>query len=684
MKKYIYLSLTLLLTLGCVKEDIKDGLQNGTDSVPVFYAELSSAVEETKTFVDTDYFLYWTADDRISVFSSTYNQQYRFTGETGDKSGSFAKVQEDDFVTGGEIDNNYAVYPYSPQTYFGDDEIVFTLPSTQQYAKNSFGVGANTMVAATKNKDDNFLSFKNLCGYLVVNLYGEGVVKTISIKGNNGEKIAGLATMDPVYGEETEVTVTDSGTEKITIDCGSGVEIGKLYDEATPFWFVIPPVTFSKGFTVEVVNTEGCSMVLSTSSSKTIRRNGIRSMVEVETMFDNVYFEDDVFKTHCVGKYDTDKDGEISLQEAAAVTEIDCGTCGISSLVGIEHFTSLTTLYCYTNHLTSLDLSKNTALKVFDCTDNLLTSLDVSNCTALESLCCWLNLLTSLDVSKNTALESLNCRSNLLTSLDVSKNPALERLYCSENQLTSLDVSKNTALEDMDCSPMPTLSTLYVAQGQTIPGVTEDRNPYDIPSATKIVVVAVPQMVDLGLSVKWATFNVGASRPEEYGDYFAWGETEPKSAYNWGNYKYCLASYTTMTKYCVDPQYGTVDNKTVLEREDDVAQVKWGGSWRMPTADECTELFENCEWTRATLGNTEGYLVRGTKEGYTDNYIFLPECGYYIDNYLDYWYDFFSGGYWSSSLNLEYQSYNAGLLNLIWGLSGSYRCEGRAVRPVSD
>jgi len=704
MKKYLYLSFALLLAVGCVKEDFNEQLRNGTDLYPVFYADISSTAEETKTYLDgylDDYFLYWNADDRISVFSSTYNQQYRFTGETGDNSGSFAKVQEDGFVTGNDIDGIYAVYPYSPQTTFGDDGILITLPATQQYAKNSFGVGANTMVAATKNKDDNFLSFNNLCGFLRVMLYGEDVVKSISFTGKNGEKIAGPAKVSLVYGEEPELTIFDSATEKITLDCGSGVELGKTEDEATSFWFVIPPITFSKGYTVEIVNDEGCSMVRSISSSKTFERNYFRTMLAIETKFNNVYFEDANFKAYCVGKFDTDNNGQISLAEAAAVTEIDCSLCSISSLVGIEHFTSLeyldcstnrltnldlskntalNQLRCYRNDLTSLDLSKNTDLNILICYRNQLTSLDLSKNTALEYLDCLTNQLTSLDVSKNTALEYLDCATNQITSLDVSNNTALEFLYCDNNQLTSLDVSKNTALEVLYCAPMSTLSTLYVASGQSIYGVTQDRDPYHIPSATEIVVIEGPQMVDLGLSVKWATFNIGANSPYEYGDYYAWGETETKSVYSWANYKYCNGSNTTMTKYCLDTLYGTVDNKTVLDPEDDVASVKWGESWRMPTADEWLELKQNCTWKLITIGDdVYVFKVSGTKEGYTDNFIFLPVNGCYIDNNL-YYYD----GCWASTLTPTNNS-TAHHINLVlnWVYNAD-RCEGRPVRPVSD
>ena len=134
----------------------------------------------------------------------------------------------------------------------------------------------------------------------------------------------------------------------------------------------------------------------------------------------------------------------------------------------------------------------------------------------------------------------------------------------------------------------------------------------------------ISEAVDLGLSVKWATFNVGATSPEEYGGYYAWGETEEKEDYSWETYKWCNGSYDTMTKYCTNSSYGTVDNKTVLDLEDDVAHVKWGGDWRMPTTDEQDELRNNCTWEWTALNGVNGYRVTGPN----GNSIFLPAAGY--------------------------------------------------------
>lgn len=156
------------------------------------------------------------------------------------------------------------------------------------------------------------------------------------------------------------------------------------------------------------------------------------------------------------------------------------------------------------------------------------------------------------------------------------------------------------------------------------------------------------EYVDLGLSVKWANMNVGASSPEEYGDYFAWGETQPKSNYNWSTYKWCNGSSPSMTKYCTFSDYGTVDNKTTLELSDDAAHVNWGGNWRMPTEAEQDELrnTNNCTWTWTIQNGVNGYKVTSKKNG---NSIFLPAAGSRDDSSL---YNAGSRGfYMSSSLN---------------------------------
>ncbi len=196
------------------------------------------------------------------------------------------------------------------------------------------------------------------------------------------------------------------------------------------------------------------------------------------------------------------------------------------------------------------------------------------------------------------------------------------------------------------------------------------------------------EMVDLGLpsGIKWANMNVGATSPEGYGDYFAWGETSPKEeVYDWSTYKWCNGSKDTQTKYCTSSSYGVVDNKTTLDLEDDAAHVNWGGSWRMPTKAEQDELrnTDNCTWewkTNYNGTNVNGYLVTSKKNS---NSIFLPASGYCsnaslsgVGSYSIYW----SSSLYESSSNYAYSLYfNSGYVGRNYD---DCRFYGLSVRPV--
>ena len=166
--------------------------------------------------------------------------------------------------------------------------------------------------------------------------------------------------------------------------------------------------------------------------------------------------------------YDTAPiNGSVPTANISDVTSLDVSNNNIADLTGIEDFIALIDLSCYSNQLTSLDVSNNAALIYLICFNNQLTSLDVSNNTALTFLSCNENQLTSLDVSNNTALTELYCAFNQLTSLDVSANPALTALTCYTNQLTSLDVSSNNALTELYCFNNQ-LTSLDVRNGNNI------------------------------------------------------------------------------------------------------------------------------------------------------------------------------------------------------------------------
>ncbi len=193
----------------------------------------------------------------------------------------------------------------------------------------------------------------------------------------------------------------------------------------------------------------------------------------------------------------------------------------------------------------------------------------------------------------------------------------------------------------------------------------------------------VGEAIDLGLSVMWASHNVGAAKPEDYGDYFAWGETTPKNNYSWGTYKYGSGK-DKLTKYCTNADYGTDDNKTVLEASDDAAAANWGNGWRMPKQQEVQELHEECTFTWTTQNGVNGYLVVGPN----GNSIFLPAAGCRYGTSLS-----SAGGYgdyWSSSLymdrpNNEYEpnyAVDLGFYSDLHYKDIGDRCYGQSVRPV--
>lgn len=196
-------------------------------------------------------------------------------------------------------------------------------------------------------------------------------------------------------------------------------------------------------------------------------------------------------------------------------------------------------------------------------------------------------------------------------------------------------------------------------------------------------VSAPGEAIDLGLpsGLKWASCNVGASSPEEYGGYFAWGEIEEKSDYSWDTYKWCKGSSNSMTKYCINSNYGTVDNKTILDPEDDVAHVKWGGNWRMPTLDEIKEFVYYCSRKWTTYNGVNGLLFTGPN----GNSIFIPTAGCRVGTevkHRDLYGNILSASLYSNNNELMY-TLNFSNDYVSW--DDCYgRGTGRSVRPVSD
>ena len=286
MKRFLLFFVAAVLFVACDNkfEDEGNTIQR-VSSLPTLTAEFAD--EDTRTYVEDNFYLRWHEGDLISAFlGNTLNNKYIFNGDTGDNGGTFSAVSSTELGSSYPLDNIFAVYPYDEDNEISKAGVIScSLPAVQEYAEESFGKGANTMVAVTKSTDDTFLAFKNACGYLKVKLYGDATVKSIELKGNNGEKIAGEATISAEYGAVPQIVMSDDATESITIDCGEGVKLSTDAEKPTEFWFVVPPTEFSEGLTIVATDTNGATFEKSTSNTVVITRNEIQPMAALEAIF---------------------------------------------------------------------------------------------------------------------------------------------------------------------------------------------------------------------------------------------------------------------------------------------------------------------------------------------------------------------------------------------------------------
>lgn len=245
----------------------------------------------SRTAVKDEKLLLWSDGDEISYFarrSSNLNYALQKTSSSQNDYGTFQRVTTH-CEEGDKLDYNYGVYPYDEDiSVERSGDISVQLPSVQHYAKNSFGIGAVTMVAVSDGRDGGMLQFKSAVGYMRLPLYGEGiVVKSIELRGNDGEKLSGAATITAPYTTAPSVTMAADASGVVTLDCGEGVALGSDVTATTAFWFALPPVLFARGFTITVTDDKGTTYTKSTSKVIAIDRNSLLSMASHDLRNDN-------------------------------------------------------------------------------------------------------------------------------------------------------------------------------------------------------------------------------------------------------------------------------------------------------------------------------------------------------------------------------------------------------------
>ena len=391
----------------------------------------------------------WSSGDQIMVFSGDLACRYILKSGENTNKGVFEGY--------GNSEDLVAVYPLSIGISRTGATIEVGLPEVQEYVSGNIPLGAYPMLGIY---GDETFSFRNLCSVLKVPMFGDATVKSITFTPNNaGVKASGKAVINV---NSTQLEMDDNSKPSVKLDCPDV----KLSAQPTDFHFVVPAQIYPGGFTLTIATDKG-DVVKTLKSDITLDRSVLYPIEAFECKIDskeNIIFEDANFKAYLVANFDTDGDGEISKEEALAITKIIVGTKDIESLAGIEHMANLTELRCEgpwsifepeedpEGKLKTLYVSKNVNLTILYCGFNQLTSLDVTNNPKIEQLRCAGNNLNSLDVSKNTELIEFEAYNNRLSSIDVSNNPELEYIDLTNNQIKSIDVSKNLELERITCS----------------------------------------------------------------------------------------------------------------------------------------------------------------------------------------------------------------------------------------
>ena len=389
----------------------------------------------------------WSPGDQIMVFSGDLACRYILKSGENTNKGVFEGY--------GNSEDLVAVYPLSIGISRTGATIEVGLPEVQEYVSGNIPLGAYPMLGIY---GDETFSFRNLCSVLKVPMFGDATVKSITFTPNNaGVKASGKAVINV---NSTKLEMDDNSKPSVKLDCPDV----KLSAQPTDFHFVVPVQIYPGGFTLTIATDKG-DVVKTLKSDITLDRSVLYPIEAFECKIDskeNIIFEDANFKAYLVANFDTDGDGEISKEEALAITKIIVGTEDIESLAGIEHMANLTELRCEgpwsifepeedpEGKLKTLDVSKNVNLTILYCGFNQLTSLDVTNNPKIEQLRCAGNNLNSLDVSKNTELIEFEAYNNRLSSIDVSNNPELEYIDLTNNQIKSIDVSNNPELDYID------------------------------------------------------------------------------------------------------------------------------------------------------------------------------------------------------------------------------------------
>ncbi|MBE6224852.1 MAG: leucine-rich repeat domain-containing protein [Bacteroidales bacterium] len=285
--KWLSIIISLIVLSACKKE-ANPAPSEGKQKFDVYIADKFTQPSGNEKQIQ---FL-WCRGDQFAVFESRQKQLFSYDGETGQTRGTISKVsaQSEPIEAGSsfsdEIQTIYGVFPYVASKGLDSGErLIITLPHKQQYVTDSFRHEAAVMVAASDDRDDSVLHFMNVCGFLIVKVYGTAVnISSVELRGNANEKISGEFIVQAKAGTMPEMNSTQAAMESIVMDCeANGLALDEdLADNAVDLWFVLPPVEFKEGVTLKMNSTEGKEHTVSINKPVKVERNVSRALPPLE------------------------------------------------------------------------------------------------------------------------------------------------------------------------------------------------------------------------------------------------------------------------------------------------------------------------------------------------------------------------------------------------------------------
>ena len=709
MKKSLFFAAALLILAACTRE-----MDVNTPAGDLTITARTETAPDTRTVVEGETHVYWEPGDEIAVFTAGKSGKFTTDLSASAASATFnGTLGADAWTEGMDI---WAVYPYSHDSFFSDGTITTVLPSEQVARAGSFGKDMNLAIAHSTAPE---LQFYNVGGGVRFSLSQDGITE-VMLEGLKKEVLAGKVKVGFQDGKPVIQEVTDGKTSiTITPPEGEAFQKGKWY------YIVVIPGAIEAGFTFHFKKASDPDLVMPSTEypmTVTIKRGIYGKLTQIDK---GPGASNPVPEAIDLGlpsglKWASFNVGASKPEDAGdyyAWAEIEPYYSGLDPLTwkeGKEDGYWYTSYKClnenleFTKYITDgkmvPDPEDDVAHVKYGGKWRMPTDAEW---TELREKCTW----------------TWTMQGDIMGYLVTASNdnsifiPAVGAWYMTERQAVGTYGyywSANLDPNRPGCAWDVSFGSGFVARNSTDVAIwygLSIRPVYGDPKSDNSE-MPIPEPVDLGLpsGLKWASFNLGASKSEEYGDYYAWGEIEPyyyslnplswnegkEAGYAWPSYKWCMGSGTTLTKYCSDSSYGYngfMDNNIVLDLEDDAAFQTLGDNWRMPTIKEWAELKSSCSWDWTSINGVFGRKVTGPN----GNSIFLPAAGIISDTSRDY--SGLIGMYWSSSYatrrimdpssDLPDIPGDAWILYFAeqgypyWDMS-SQRCIGYAIRPVSE